>query len=65
MKTLLPVIAGLLAIGGLTYVCANHHRPHFEADLTSRTQSALTAIPIPKASNSRSPLCAANYLLCN
>jgi outer membrane protein OmpA-like peptidoglycan-associated protein len=49
MKPLLPVLAGLLAIGALTYFCANHHRPHFEADLTSRTQSALTAIPIPKA----------------
>ena len=49
MKTLLPVLAGLLAIGALTYLRANHHRPHFEADLTSRTQAALTAIPIPKA----------------
>ncbi len=49
MKTFLPVLAGLLAIGVLTYMCANHHRPHFEADLTSRTQAALTAIPTPKA----------------
>jgi osmotically-inducible protein OsmY len=49
MKMLLPVFAGLIAIGALTYFCANHHRPHFEADLTSRTQAALTAIPIPKA----------------
>jgi outer membrane protein OmpA-like peptidoglycan-associated protein len=49
MKMLLPVLAGLLAIGALTYVCANHHRPHFEADLSSRTVAALNAIPIPKA----------------
>lgn len=49
MKPLLPVLAGLLATAALTYLCANHHRPHFEADLTSRTQAALTAISIPKA----------------
>lgn len=45
MKTLLPVLAGLLAIGALTYLCANHHRPHIEADLTNRTQTALLSTP--------------------
>ena len=45
MKTLLPVVAGLLAIGALTYLCANHHRPHIEADLINRTQAALVASP--------------------
>lgn len=49
MKMLLPVLAGLLAISALTYLCANHHRPQFEADLSSRTEAALQAIPIPKA----------------
>ena len=50
MKTLLPVLAGLLAIGALTYLCANHHRPHIEADLTTRTQAALSASPKAVAS---------------
>jgi outer membrane protein OmpA-like peptidoglycan-associated protein len=50
MKPLWPVLGGLLAIGALTYFCALHHRPHFEADLTARGQSALAAIALRNVS---------------
>lgn len=44
MNSLLPIGVGLLAIGGLTFLCANHHRPEIEADLTSRTAAALSGV---------------------
>lgn len=43
-KTLLPLGLGLLAIGALTFLCANRHRPEIEFDLTERTKAALASI---------------------
>ncbi len=40
-RQLLPILAGLVGVGLLTLLCANHHRPHFEADLSGRTTEAL------------------------
>ncbi len=41
MRPLALVVAGLLGIGILTYLCANHHGPHFAADLSAKTEAAL------------------------
>jgi OmpA-OmpF porin, OOP family len=41
MRPLALVVAGLLGIGILSYLCANHHGPHFAADLSARTDAAL------------------------
>jgi len=46
MRPFALVGAGLLGIGLLTYLCANHHGPHFAADLSAKTSSALTAAGI-------------------
>jgi outer membrane protein OmpA-like peptidoglycan-associated protein len=50
-KWLLPVF-GLLALGALTYLCGNHHGPMIEADLTGKTNQALTTANLtgPKVS---------------
>lgn len=40
------VLAGLLGVGILTYLCGNHHGPHFAADLSAKTNSALMAAGI-------------------
>ena len=47
MSPIIPVLLGLLGLAGLTVYCANHHRPHFEADLSSRSQQALNGASIP------------------
>ena len=44
MNRLLLVALGLLAIGALTFLCANRHRPEIEADLTDRTAAALRGV---------------------
>ena len=56
MKQLLPVLLLLLAIGGLTFVCANVSGPAIEADLTSRTRAALDPLNISALSVSASGL---------
>lgn len=43
------VLAGLLGVGILTYLCGNHHGPHFAADLSAKTNSALMAAGIAPA----------------
>ena len=44
MNRLLLILLGLLAIGALTFLCANHHRPEIETDLTNRTAAALSGV---------------------
>ncbi len=46
MRPFALALAGLLGIGILTYLCANHHGPHFAADLSAKTNSALMAAGI-------------------
>jgi OmpA-OmpF porin, OOP family len=41
MRSLALIVAGLTGIGILTYLCGNHHGPHFAADLSARTEAAL------------------------
>jgi len=43
-KNLLLLLPGLVGLGLLTYFCATHHRPHFEADLTRRSSDAIAGI---------------------
>lgn len=45
----LLVLLGLAGVGLLTLLCANHHSPHIEADLTNRTGDALRAMGLPDA----------------
>lgn len=46
MRTIGLILTGLLGVGILTYLCANHHGPHFAADLSSKTGLALKAAGI-------------------
>jgi OmpA-OmpF porin, OOP family len=46
MRPFALALAGLLGIGILTYLCANHHGPHFAADLSAKTAAALKAASI-------------------
>ena len=46
MRPIALVLAGLLGIGILTYLCGSHHGPHFAADLSAKTNSALMAAGI-------------------
>ena len=46
MRPFALVLAGLLGIGILTYLCGSHHGPHFAADLSAKTNSALMAAGI-------------------
>lgn len=46
MRPFMLVLAGLLGIGILTYLCGNHHGPHFAADLSAKTNSALMSAGI-------------------
>ena len=50
-KWLYPVL-GVLALGALTYLCGNHHRPMIEDDLTKSTLQALSGANLngPKVS---------------
>lgn len=48
MRSFITVLAGLLAIGVLGYLCTGHHQPVFEADLSAKTVAALnnTAVKV-------------------
>lgn len=46
MRTIGLILAGLLGVGILTYLCANHHSPHFASDLSAKTSAALKAAGI-------------------
>ena len=48
MRPISLLSAALLGIGLLTYLCGNHHGPHFAADISSRTRTALEKAGIPK-----------------
>lgn len=48
MRPISLLSAALLGIGLLTYLCGNHHGPHFAADIGSRTRTALEKAGIPK-----------------
>ena len=52
MSPLVPLLLGLLSVAGLTYFCATHHGPHFEADLSQRSQQALASAGLPKIATS-------------
>jgi outer membrane protein OmpA-like peptidoglycan-associated protein len=41
MKNWILILLGLAGVGALTYLCATHHRPAIETDLTTRTRDAL------------------------
>jgi outer membrane protein OmpA-like peptidoglycan-associated protein len=43
---MLLILAGLLGVGVLTYLCGNHHGPMFAADLSAKTSTALKAAGI-------------------
>lgn len=46
MRTLVLIALGLLGVGLLTYLCGNHHGPHFAMDLSAKTGVALKAASI-------------------
>ena len=46
MNLALRTLAGLIGIGLLTWFCTNEHKPMIEADLTSKTLSALGPMKI-------------------
>ena len=46
MRPFALILAGLLALGILTYLCGSHHGPHFAADLSGKTKAALSAAGI-------------------
>lgn len=49
MKSLLTVLAGLLALGALTMFCANRSRPDIEADLGGKSQTMLAGMGLGAA----------------
>ena len=46
MRPFALILAGLLGLGILTYLCGSHHGPHFAADLSGKTKAALGAAGI-------------------
>lgn len=46
MRTISLLLAGLVGVGILTYLCGNHHGPHFAADLSAKTGLALKSAGI-------------------
>lgn len=49
MKNLLTVIAGLIALIALTFICANRNRPAIEADLGGKSQTMLAGMGLSGA----------------
>lgn len=49
MKSILSVLAGLLALGILTYVCAERSRPDIETDLGGKGQTMLAGMGLTAA----------------
>jgi outer membrane protein OmpA-like peptidoglycan-associated protein len=49
MRAAILLLAGILGLGLLTYLCTNQHRPMIEADLTQRTSEALASANITGA----------------
>ncbi len=49
MKNLLTVLAGLIALGLLTFFCANRSRPDIEADLGGQSQTMLAGMGLGAA----------------
>ena len=48
-RTHLPILLGIAAIGALSVFFAGYHKAEIEADITYRTQEALTLVPIRKS----------------
>ncbi|MBM3796984.1 MAG: BON domain-containing protein [Acidobacteria bacterium] len=46
MRTVGLVVAGLLGVGTLTYLCSTHHGPLFAADLSAKSAAAFRSAGI-------------------